>query len=140
MTKLGKFCLFTPIKVLLISILLSIILPWVLVPPSTPPPHSNDMRGILCTIITLLNVLASIVSYSIAFNFYKSIRNSFFLSFLTFYSLAIFLFCVGMILLASEALIFISTSFLPFLIPQTYYFIRFRKRLKSGDIMDDYRN
>lgn len=141
MTKFGKFCFYTPLKVAGISILISYIIASILIFISHKNRvnynHSCDMSGIIYGIIIFPNFIASLLSYSIAINFYKRIRNNFTLSFLSFYSptIVIILFIVAFDPGSLFSLILYS---LPFIIPQTYYFIRFRKRLKSGEILEDF--
>lgn len=139
MTKLGKFCLFTPIKVSIISVLLSVLISTLIIEmnrPSNYPQHGCDMSGILYVLIIFMNLLASLLSYTIAFNFYKIVRDNFVLSLMSFYALPVL---VAFYLFKGDSTIFFTAIIsLPFLIPQTYYFVRFRKRLKSGDILEDH--
>lgn len=140
MTKLGKFCLYTPIKVLIVSTIISYIVFILGISLSSPsyPHHGCDMSGIVYGMIIFINIFSSILSYTIAFNFYKSVRDQSLLCFCSFYGFFILLFMVSLIPFASESIILALVAYLPFLIPQTFYYIRFKKRLKSGEILDDY--
>lgn len=152
MTKLDKFCKYTPLKVLGISIAISIIvtiLYSLLFMTSLSEGQLRNRHGegdisnfIIAGGCFFYSVVCSVCSYSIYFNLYKTVRDNIALCFLSFYFPIIFIPLVSGLfwgatngLLASLGMIFFS---IPFLIVQTYYFIRFRIRLSSGEILEDF--
>jgi len=84
------------------------------------------------------NILFSLGSFSICFNLYRSVRENFFLSFLSFYFPVIIAFFIVVFYGEMLGTLFILLIALPFMIPQTYYFVRFRKRLLTGEVMEDF--
>lgn len=146
MSKLHDFCFNTPLKVLGISLIISIL--FCIILPFFKPIESDDPsfeNGILGFFSIGCNFLNSICSYTIGLNLYKTVRNNLILSFLSFYApLLIAPFTSILILsggLDSEfCFILFPWLFLslPFLIPQTYFFIKFRRRMRNGEITDDF--
>lgn len=140
MTKLDKFCFFTPLKVAFISGALSLIGAFIILSAIDRPyagQHGCDMSGILYGLMIFGNVFASFLSYLIALNLYKTVRNNKIALFLTFYFPSLFLFLISTIVVYESVLAFLLTNIF-FLVPQTYYYNRFRKRLQSGEILEDF--
>ncbi|MDH6307139.1 ABC-type bacteriocin/lantibiotic exporter with double-glycine peptidase domain [Dysgonomonas sp. PFB1-18] len=136
MTKLHKFCVYTPLRVLAISFVIAFIAAFI-----AAKIMERDARETMYLMVygflIFPNILFSLGSFSVCFNLYQSVRENFSLSFLSFYFPVIF---AVFIMLFSRifGVLAIPLVALPFLIPQTYYFIRFRKRLTEGEIMEDF--
>jgi len=151
MTKLHKFCILTPIKVLAISVIISLLVLIVYSLFFTQELTQEEVRsrhgeGDFSNLLIfggcmIYSVFCSICSYTLCFNLYRTVRGNAWLSFLTFFSPLIILPLLAMVVWnKGEGLILLGFMFfaIPFLIPQIYYFIRFRKLLASGEIMDDF--
>lgn len=145
MTRLDKFCFFTPIKVLGISLVISLIIGIIceFVYPSKPTQYGEATWGgmWLGAIFFLYSALCSIASYSICLNMYRTIRNNFFLSLLSFFLPLIILPLIALVawnvqeVIRTLGYILFTT---PFIITQIYFFIKFRKQVKSGEIIKDF--
>lgn len=134
MTKFGLFCLFTPIKVALISTLISFVFISIwLTYFRTPPQHNCDMSGILYGIVLFINIMALILTYSICLNFYKTVREQKYASLATFF-MPILIVCL--LFVSDDPAIMLFA--IPFVVPQAYYYHRFRKRLESGELLEDF--
>ena len=100
----------------------------------------DSILGYLFIICSFFN---SLISFTIGFNLYKIIRNNLILSSLSFYA-PLFLCPLILFLLESDKKLSLELWLLwgvfslPFIITQTYYFIRFRMGIKNGEIMDDF--
>lgn len=146
MVKLDKFCIYTPLKVLAISLIISFAVSIVggLAMPSHPTQHGEASLGgfYIGAICATLSIGLSVLSYSIAFNLYKTVRDKFLFSFLSFYSPLIVLLFLFVIYDDERTGFFLYVQLIifavPFLIPQTYYFVKFRKRLSTGEILEDF--
>jgi len=142
MTKLKKFCLTTPLKVLLISMILSSILVFFL---SKRIEGTRDgLASVAVGMIIVYNAICSVLSYSVLLNLYRRVRDNVALSFLSFYLpvlvalLGILIMYVVYVVHGGEFLMAMWLIYsIPFIIPQTYYFVRFRQRLKSGELTGD---
>lgn len=137
MNKLKRFCAYTPLKVLAICLILSLTLCVFLYIRMNSLPHREGLAVLALYLLVAYSILCPILSYSILLNLYKAVRENIILSFLSFYfpiviSLAALLFAYashgGEVYMIMIWIIYM----MPFIIPQTYYFIRFRKLLKQG--------
>lgn len=157
MTKLDKFCLFTPLKVCGISFLISLVVLFILsLIVSVDNLTEEEVRGrygegdfshlIIYCLLVFCCIFCSLCSYIIFLNRYKKIRDNYLLSFLTFISPVILISLITLITqgisedIGSGLLMSLGAGVLsiPFVIPQIYYFVKFRKRLKSGEILEDF--
>lgn len=145
MTRLDKFCLFTPMKVLGISLGISLIIGIVCVflYPSKPTQHGEVTYGgmWLGLIFFLFSALCSVSSYSICLNMYRTIRNNFLLSLLSFFLPILLLPIIALVVWnVQESKRALGYTFftIPFIIAQIYFFIKFRKQVKSGEIIKDF--
>ena len=136
MTKLHRFCTYTPLKVLGISFAIAFISAFIL-DKIMEKNARETMYLMIYPLLIIPNILFSIGSYSIYLNLYKEIRDNILLSLLSFYFPV---FIAGFIMLTNGifGVLAIPLIAVPFLIPQTYYFMQFRKRLATGEIMDDF--
>ena len=134
MTKIQSFCLFTPLKVLVISIQVSVLLIWPVswMEYEFPAWLKPDIGSWTLRAILLVNGFVALFSFAVALNILQSVRNNILLSFFSFFLPAIIVYTV-IIFKASSGVGYTLFMLLPFLIPQVYYYIRFRKRLKSGE-------
>ncbi|WP_165044318.1 hypothetical protein [Dysgonomonas sp. ZJ709] len=152
MTKLDKFCKYTPLKVFGISIIISVIIFIVyslfFMEELTPEEMRNSHGEAGFSHILILGAcitysfICSLCSYSIYLNLYKTVRDKFIFSLLSFFSpIILFPLIAGLFgglsngLLPSLQMMFFA---IPFIIPQIYYFLRFRMRLESGEILEDF--
>lgn len=155
MTKLHKFCVYTPLKALLFSIIISVLVFIIystffmreLTREEIEGRHGEgDFSNLLiyggCM---MYSIFCSVCSYTICLNLYKRVRENTFLSFITFFSPLIILPLISLLLWIADSrnndgllLLAFMLFAIPFLIPQTYYYIRFRKRLDSGELTDDF--
>lgn len=157
MTKLDKFCLFTPFKAFGISFFISLVILLILsLIVSVDNLTEKEVRNrygegdfshlIVYSLLILCCIFCSLCSYIIFLNRYKKIRDNDFLSFLTFISPVILISLITLIAqgisenIGSRLLMSLGAAVLsiPFIIPQMYYFVKFRKRLKSGEILEDF--
>lgn len=137
MEKLGYFVQYTPLKVMLIGSLLSCLLAVGIEVYDTGSFAGATFSLVFFLSFVSINFVLSILSFSIYFNIYKPVRDNPVLSFLSFFFPVL---AVGIALLVADINIMVNEDFfyslliiLPFLIPQTYYFIRFRTMVKRGD-------
>lgn len=139
MTKLKKFCVFTPLKVLGISFIIEVIISYVFMYRTNQINHRNGLVALFPFFIIGYNVICSLLSYTILFNLYKNIRESALFSFLSFY-FPVFVTIITLFLISSNSFYTDNLATLgiwlifsiPFLIPQSYYYIRFRIGMKKG--------
>lgn len=139
MNKLGYFCQYTPLKVMLISVLLSCLLAIGIEIADTGTFVGASFTMIFFLAFVSINFILSLMSFSIYFNIYKKVRESIFLSFLSFYLPVILVILALTIIDPNMVLYHLNRDILysiliisPFLIPQTYFFIRFRKMVNRG--------
>lgn len=143
MSKLKRFCLLTPLKVLGISIILSCILAFIMYKLMAYNMEKNNIRdglGVLAIYLVIIcNFISPLLSYSISLNLYKRIRDNVFFSFLSFYLPMIICFMVLLFIgeTSIEILSFWIMALLPFLLPQTFYFVLFRRKLKIADFNEN---
>ena len=135
MTKIQAFCLYTPLKVLAITLQLSVLLIW---PVSWmgckfPVWLRSDMGGWNLRVILLVNGFVALFSSTLALNIYQSVRKNAFLSFLTFFLPFVVVYGVILSNIPQSGAGYTLFVFSAFLIPQIYYYIRLRKRLRLGD-------
>lgn len=137
MEKLGYFVQYTPLKVMLIGSLLSCLLAVGIEVYDTGSFAGATFSLVFFLSFISINFILSILSFSIYFNIYKPVRDNPLLSFLSFFFPVI---AVGVALLITDINIIINEDFFyslliisPFLIPQTFFFIRFRTMVKRGD-------
>ncbi len=136
MTKLNKFCRYTPLKVLGISTIIAFISAFIIASVIKKDARET-MYLMIYPMIIIPNILFSVGSYSIYFNLYNKVRKNIWLCLLSFY----FPVVIAAIIMALNGIMGLLSAPLlaiPFLTPQTYYFVRFRKRLKTGEILDDF--
>lgn len=151
MAKLDKFCLFTPMKVFGVSIIISLLVFAIYSLFFMRELTMEEIRGrhgegdfsnlLILGGCIIYSIFCSICSYTIYLNLYNTVRENIWLSLLTFYSPMLILPLLALLVWsANDGLLALRFMFfaIPFLIPQTYYFIRFRKRLTSGEILDDF--
>lgn len=145
MTRLDKFCLFTPMKVLGISLGISLIIGIVCVflYPSKPTQHGEATFGgmWLGLIFFVYSAFCSVTSYSICLNMYRTIRNNFFLSLLSFFLPILILPLISVIMWDVQELkkaLTLTMFATPFIIAQIFFFVKFRKQVKSGEIIKDF--
>lgn len=135
MSKLKKFCIYTPLKVLLVSLILSFILSYLYMKRIE---GTNDGLAIVAVyLMVTYSIICSLASYSILLNLYRRIRNNVVLSLLSFYLpiiVTMIIMFTNYIYHRTEISIFVMWLIysIPFIIPQTYFFIRFRQELKKG--------
>lgn len=133
MDDLTKFCNYTPLKIMGISA--GIALVFAVISEATSKSSFLDFSG-LSYLILIPNILLSLFSYSICFNIRKSVRENPTHCFLSFYLPAIMIFLWANLRVLGEEwledIFFTFIVFLPFLIPLTYYYIRFRYNIKKG--------
>lgn len=146
MSKLHDFCFNTPLKVFGISLAISIVFFLALTFAQTiktdVPIFGNGLLGFFFIGCSLLD---SICSFTVCLNLYKTVRNNLILSLLSFYA-PLLIAPFTLVLISSKVVysefysILIPWLFLslPFLIPQTYFFIKFRRRMRNGEITDDF--
>lgn len=133
MTKLKKFCVYTPLKVLAISLILAYILSYLYMKRIE---GTRDGLAIVAVyLMVAYSIACSLTSCSILLNLYRKIRDNFVLSFLSFYFpiviTIIIMFATYMYHRSEVSILIIWLIYsIPFLIPQTYYFIRFRQGLR----------
>lgn len=142
MTKLEKFCAITPLKVLGVSLILALILCVFLYLKMNSTLHRNGLAVLALYYLIAYNIICSILSFSILLNLYKIVRDNVYMSFLSFYFpilISIVTLLIVSLLYGVEAFMFIVWAIyaIPFLIPQTYYFIRFRQQMESGKLLDN---
>lgn len=139
MTRLKKFCIFTPLMVLGISFIIAVIFSFLFMYRLKQVEFRNGLAALFPLFMIGYNILCSLLSYSVCFNLYKKIRDNILFSFLSFY-FPLFATIITLFLIPSNSLytdnlatlgIWLISS-IPFLIPQTYYFIRFRRGIKKG--------
>lgn len=147
MSKLDYFCSYTPLKVFGFSLTISIVITlfMAIFQPfrSEGDIFSDEILGFFFIGASLFN---SLISYTICFNLYKTVRNNPILSFLSFYAPLFIVPLASSLILSKdminsyfgENLLFWLFVSLPFIIPQTYYFVKFRIRLRKGEITDDF--
>ena len=151
MTKLDKFMTYTPLKVFLWSIAIAFflcILFSVIFPPSEEIRASNrsylTSGQIVMAVSSIFSLVCSIFLYLTFLNRYKTVRDNIVLSFLTFYTPSVSLLSYIIIDFSGHESVspseygYVLVSSLAFLVPTTFYFVRFRKLLQSGNIMDDF--
>ncbi len=144
MEKLGYFCQYTPLKVMLISIVLSCLLAIGIEIYDTGTFNVAIFSFMSFMGFASISFVLSILSFSIYFNMFKRVRESGLLSFLSFFLpipvLYISVVALGIYSIDFDSVVAGILIALPFLIPQTYFFIRFRIMIKRGDFedMDDY--
>lgn len=137
MTNLKKFCIFTPLRVLAISAVLALIAAY-FVAEKVKVDSRETMYLMIYPLLIGYNVVLSLASYSIFANIYRSVAYNFILSFLSFY-VPVILFSIGVSLFAGgSGLLGLPMMSIPFLIPQTYYFVQFRRRLKTKEFDLDF--
>ena len=142
MTKLEKFCAITPLKVLGVCLILALILCFFLYLKMNSFPHRDGLAVLALYCLIAYNIICSVLSFSILLNLYKTIRDNVYLSFLSFYFpilISIVALLIVSLLYGVETFMYImwATYAIPFLIPQTYYFIRFRQQMESGKLLDN---
>jgi branched-subunit amino acid transport protein AzlD len=144
MEKLGYFCQYTPLKVMLISIVLSCLLAIGIEIYDTGAFNVAAFSLMFFLGFASINFILSILSFSIYFNVFKRVRESWFLSFLSFFLpvpvLYISVVALGIYSIDFDSIMAGVVVISPFLIPQIYYFTRFRIMVKRGyfDDTDDY--
>ncbi|MDR2956235.1 MAG: hypothetical protein LBV43_14265 [Prevotella sp.] len=138
MTKLKKFCVYTPLRVLLISLILSSILAVIYL--KRIEGTRDGLAGLYPYVMMAVTIVCCLLSYTVLLNLIEKVRNSFFLSFLTFYFPVLLFSVILLITFIGDYRVMIFLwlfPFLPFILPQTYYFIRFRQKLKSDIFVED---
>lgn len=151
MIKLDKFFTYTPLKVFCFSLIISFILFGLLSFLSPPTEEQINSRHFFFTagqIVLMVSIIFSLISSILLFliflNRYKTIRENRVLSFLTFYTPGVIFFLTILFSFVSneytstKEYLYILLSIIPFFAPMTFYFIRFRRALKGGDIMEDF--
>lgn len=141
MSKLHHFCFYTPLKVFLFGLTISIIITLFL---AIFDPFRSEGNILGDEILGLCSIWASffnsLISYTVCFNLCKIVRNNLGLSFLSFYA-PLLIIPLVLNLLSSESIIVPSFCddlllwiilSLPFIISQMYYFIKFRKKLRNN--------
>ncbi|MFV0467483.1 MAG: hypothetical protein ACK5MK_01005 [Dysgonomonas sp.] len=141
-SSLVRFCVLTPIKVWIISLLIAIAL-WGISTTFVTLFDWNSFyapKGLEMFIYPLLIVSScSCASYSIMLNVMKLVRDNWLLSLLSFFALPIIIILYFIIFpyLQSSREITLKTTFLvlfyalAFFVPQMYFYIKFRVRLKG---------
>lgn len=140
MDKLGYFCQYTPLKVMLISVLLSCLLAVGMEIAETGTLVGASFTLVFFLAFMSINFVLSFMSFSIYFNIYKKVRENIFLSFLSFFAPVILallaLSFVDINLILNKDVLYSLLIVSPFLIPQIFFFIRFRKMVNRGDFDD----
>lgn len=135
--KLTRFCLYTPLKVLLISLGLALIL-WIV---SGSIFNGVDMKQYmnvdnkeLFFYPFFVCFSCALASYSIFLCKISSVRENFLLSFISFLFLPLFIafWIVSPQIPSKEYYMQTAYYSLAFILPQTYFFIDFWKKTKSG--------
>lgn len=136
--KLTRFCLYTPLKVFLISLGLALIL-WSVSDKIFGEAEIKEYVNIdnkdLFFYPFFICFSCAVVSYSIFLCKIRVVRKSFFLSFLSFFFLPLFFLFLNISDQGVSKEYYVQTVFysLSFILPQVYFFIDFRKKNRKGD-------
>lgn len=136
--RLTRFCLYTPLKVLLISLVLSLIL-WLI---SNSLFDDIDIKQYMDVNNKDLFFYPFFVCFSCAISSYSiflckinSVRDNFLLSFISFFPLPLFMAFLIVSPQIQSREYYMQTAYysLAFILPQIYFFIDFSRKNKNGD-------
>lgn len=140
--KLTRFCLHTPLKVLLISLTISLPL-WIIsgyiFKDSDIKQYMDVNNKDLFFYPFFICFSCAIASYSIFLSKIRSVRKNFLLSFISFLPLPLLIsfFLVSSQLESSEYYLQTAYYSLAFILPQTYFFVYFWRREQKGEWSKD---
>ena len=144
MTRLDKFCLYTPLKTFGISLLIILLL-YAIISIVYPPSEAQRMgrhfyltyaQGV-ATIAVVYSLTCTLGMYAISLNLFRTIRNNAILSFLTFFLIPTALFAYIFVEALSIGKLVLLAA-VPFFNPLIYYYQKFRKQVRSGEIMEGF--
>ncbi len=136
--KLTRFCLYTPLKVLLISLGLALIL-WIvsggIFDGLDTKQYMNVDNKELFFYPFFVCFSCAIASYSIFLCKINAVRDNFLLSFISFLLLPLFMAFWIVSPQSPSKEYYVQTAYysLAFILPQAYFFIDFRQKSKNGD-------